>query len=138
MSLGINDVIPGETLRIAKEENVAQAYAKCDELIAKAKLGKLENRPGCDQEQTLEAMIGTVLSEVKGKVGGVCLKQPSRYNSWLLQVLKVRAVPYNSQHADQNPIDYAINVSQMVACVGQQMISGKRAPTISRAHLSFT
>ena len=43
MSLGINDVIPGEALRTAKKENVAQAYAKYDELIAKAKRGKLEN-----------------------------------------------------------------------------------------------
>ena len=84
MSLGIDDVIPGATLRIAKEENVAQAYAKCDELIAKAKLGKLENRPGCDQEQTLEAMIGTVLSEVRDKVGGICMKQLSRYNAPLI------------------------------------------------------
>jgi len=70
MSLRINDVIPGEASRTAKEENVAQAYAKCNEVIAKAKLRKLENRLGCDQEQTLEGMIGTVLSKLETKLEG--------------------------------------------------------------------
>lgn len=132
MSLGINDVIPGEALRKAKEENVAQAYAKCDELIAKAKLGKLENRPGCDQEQTLEAMIGSVLSEVRDKVGGICMKQLSRYNAPLIMATAGSKGLLHTQstgpHANHNRIGSTINVSQMVACVGQQMISGKRVP----------
>jgi hypothetical protein len=107
MSLGINDVIPGEALRKAKEENVAQAYAKCDELIAKAKLGKLENRPGCDQEQTLEAMIGSVLSEVRDKVGGICMKQLSRYNAPLIMATAgskgLCCTQNTSPHANHNP-----------------------------------
>ena len=101
MSLGINDVIPGEALRKAKEENVAQAYAKCDELIAKAKLGKLENRPGCDQEQTLEAMIGSVLSEVRDKVGGICMKQLSRYNAPLIMATAGSKGPCFTQNSSQ-------------------------------------
>lgn len=132
MSLGINDVIPGDALRKAKEENVAQAYAKCDELIAKAKLGKLENRPGCDQEQTLEAMIGSVLSEVRDKVGGICMKQLSRYNAPLIMATAgskgLYCIRNASAHTNRNHIGSTINVSQMVACVGQQMISGKRVP----------
>jgi DNA-directed RNA polymerase III subunit RPC1 len=68
-SLGINDVIPGPILSDMKHSLVEKAYADCLDLIALAKKGKLENKPGCDQEQTLEAMISSVLSQVRDKVG---------------------------------------------------------------------
>ena len=68
-SLGINDVIPGPILSGKKESLVRKAYSDCLDLIALAKKGKLENKPGCNQEQTLEAMISSVLSQVRDKVG---------------------------------------------------------------------
>lgn len=63
---------------------VEKAYADCIELISKAKLGKLENKPGCNQEQTLEAMISGVLSKVRGDVGDTCMKELSRHNAPLI------------------------------------------------------
>lgn len=68
-SLGINDVIPGPILSEKKESLVQKAYSECLDLITLAKKGKLENKPGCNQEQTLEAMISSVLSQVRDKVG---------------------------------------------------------------------
>ncbi len=68
-SLGINDVIPGPVLSSRKDDMVEEAYDKCNELIALAKKGKLENKAGCNQEQTLEAMISGVLSKVRDNVG---------------------------------------------------------------------
>lgn len=83
-SLGINDVIPGPILAEKKNEMVERAYADCQQLIQKAKFGKLENKPGCDQEQTLEAMISGVLSKVRGDVGDICMKELSRHNAPLI------------------------------------------------------
>jgi DNA-directed RNA polymerase III subunit RPC1 len=83
-SLGINDVIPGPELRSKKEDLVEKAYADCQDLIALAKKGKLENKPGCDQEQTLEAMISSVLSKVRESVGQICMKELSRQNAPLI------------------------------------------------------
>ncbi|CAE6465940.1 unnamed protein product [Rhizoctonia solani] len=114
-SLGINDVIPGPRLRAEKDRMVEEAYAECQQLIEKAKLGKLENKPGCDQEQTLEAMISGVLSKVRGDVGDICMKELSRYNAPIIM-------------ATCGSKGSTINVSQMVSCVGQQIISGKRVP----------
>jgi DNA-directed RNA polymerase III subunit RPC1 len=71
--LGINDVIPGPILSDKKDSLVEKAYADCLDLIALAKKGKLDNKPGCDQEQTLEALISSVLSQVRDKVGGIIL-----------------------------------------------------------------
>jgi DNA-directed RNA polymerase III subunit RPC1 len=67
-----------------KDQKVEKAYADCLELISKAKLGKLENKPGCNQEQTLEAMISGVLSKVRGDVGETCMKELSRHNAPLI------------------------------------------------------
>ena len=83
-SLGINDVIPGPKLRAMKEKKVEAAYAECVDLIAKAKKGLLENKPGCNQEQTLEALISAVLSKVRDEVGKVCMEELSRHNAPLV------------------------------------------------------
>ncbi|KAF8876261.1 hypothetical protein BD779DRAFT_1560988 [Infundibulicybe gibba] len=114
-SLGINDVIPGPELTKKKDILVEKAYADCLDLIAQAKKGKLENKPGCDQEQTLEALISSVLSKVREQVGQICMKELSRQNAPLIM-------------ATCGSKGSVINVSQMVACVGQQIIAGHRVP----------
>ncbi|KAA1465897.1 beta and beta-prime subunits of DNA dependent RNA-polymerase [Dentipellis sp. KUC8613] len=114
-SLGINDVIPGPILSGKKDTLVERAYAACQDLITLAKKGKLENKPGCDQEQTLEAMISSVLSKVRDEVGEICMKELSRHNAPLIM-------------ATCGSKGSVINVSQMVACVGQQIIAGHRVP----------
>ncbi|KAI5116058.1 hypothetical protein M0805_002844 [Coniferiporia weirii] len=114
-SLGINDVIPGPALSANKDKLVEAAYDTCIDLIAQAKKGKLENKPGCNQEQTLEAMISGVLSKVRDTVGDTCMKELSRHNAPLIM-------------ATCGSKGSAINVCQMVACVGQQIIAGKRVP----------
>ncbi|KAI0268359.1 beta and beta-prime subunits of DNA dependent RNA-polymerase [Gloeopeniophorella convolvens] len=110
-SLGINDVIPGPILSNKKDILVEAAYAKCQDLISLAKKGKLENKPGCDQEQTLEALISSELSKVRDEVGEICMRELSRHNAPLIM-------------ATCGSKGSVINVSQMVACVGQQIIAG--------------
>jgi len=56
-SIGIEDVQPGEELKLQKEDVVEKGYSDCDQLIAKSKAGELENQPGCNQEQTLEVSL---------------------------------------------------------------------------------
>lgn len=83
-SLGINDVIPGPRLRAMKEKKVEVAYAECVDLIAQAKKGLLENKPGCNQDQELEALISSVLSTVRDEAGKVCMEELSRHNAPLI------------------------------------------------------
>ncbi|KAJ7638316.1 hypothetical protein FB45DRAFT_902502 [Roridomyces roridus] len=115
MFLGINDVIPGPELSQKKDTLVEKAYADCQDAIQLAKKGKLENKPGCNQEQTLEAHISRLLSDVREKVGQICMKELSRQNAPLIM-------------ATCGSKGSVINVSQMVACVGQQIIAGHRVP----------
>ncbi|CCK68859.1 DNA-directed RNA polymerase III core subunit RPO31 KNAG_0B04240 [Huiozyma naganishii CBS 8797] len=114
-SIGISDVTPSSDLRDKKEEMVRFAYAKCDELIDMFKNGKLETQPGCNEEQTLEAKIGGLLSKVREEVGDVCINELDNLNAPLIM-------------ATCGSKGSTLNVSQMVAVVGQQIISGNRVP----------
>ncbi|KAI9205133.1 uncharacterized protein BJ171DRAFT_441903 [Polychytrium aggregatum] len=114
-SIGIDDVQPGEILAKQKDIKVVEAYARCDELIGQAKAGKLKLMAGCNEAQTLESEISGVLSKVRDQAAEICLKELSKYNAPLIMSL------CGSKGSK-------INVSQMVACVGQQIISGNRIP----------
>ncbi|XYA00990.1 DNA-directed RNA polymerase III subunit [Meyerozyma guilliermondii] len=114
-SIGINDVTPGTDLKRKKELMVEQAYLKCDELIDLYNRGKLETQPGCNEEQTLEAKIGGLLSKVREQVGEVCINELDSANAPLIM-------------ATCGSKGSTLNVSQMVAVVGQQIISGNRVP----------
>ncbi|KAJ3336300.1 hypothetical protein HDU93_003104, partial [Gonapodya sp. JEL0774] len=114
-SIGIDDVQPGLVLSRRKEEVVAKGYADTDELIMKSQRGELENLPGCNETQTLENKISGVLSKIRDDVGGICLAELHRHNAPIIMSL------CGSKGSK-------INVSQMVACVGQQIISGSRIP----------
>jgi len=130
-SLGINDVIPGPRLTEKKDSLIEKAYADCLDLIAKAKKGGLENKPGCDQEQTLEAMISSVLSKVREAVGNICMEELSRHNAPLIMAncgSKGSSISNPRRDLNKHVAGSVINVSQMVACVGQQIIAGRRVP----------
>ncbi|KAB8202923.1 hypothetical protein BDV34DRAFT_143405 [Aspergillus parasiticus] len=112
-SIGITDVYPSEKLLQSKHDLVETAYAQCDEVIAQYKAGTLETFPGCDELQTMENKLSGILSKVRQQAGDECIAQLSKYNSPLIM-------------ATSGSKGSSINVSQMVALVGQQIIGGQR------------
>ncbi|CAF0881239.1 unnamed protein product [Adineta ricciae] len=115
-SIGLIDVTPGENLMKAKRSLVSEGYDKCNTYIRQLQEGKLQLQPGCSAEQTLEALILKELSDVRESAGKLCLQELQRSsNSPLIMAI--------SGSKGSN-----INISQMVACVGQQAISGSRVP----------
>ena len=129
-SLGINDVIPGRELTAQKDSLIEKAYSVCLDNIAEAKKGLLKNKPGCNQEQTLESVISRTLSDVREAVGKICMKELSRHNAPLIMATcgsKGRYLFHRLVHR-LTAVGSVINVCQMVACVGQQIIAGHRVP----------
>ncbi|KAL0218618.1 hypothetical protein P9112_004271 [Eukaryota sp. TZLM1-RC] len=114
-SIGVGDVSPSDRLELLKEDLLIQGYKHCDELISKFLSGDLIPQPGCNAEQTLEAQINGTLSQIREDVGKVCLKELHHTNAPLIMAV------CGSKGS-------TINISQMVACVGQQTVSGGRAP----------
>uniref|UniRef100_H2ZH13 DNA-directed RNA polymerase subunit n=1 Tax=Ciona savignyi TaxID=51511 RepID=H2ZH13_CIOSA len=114
-SIGIGDVTPGEGLLQAKHQLLTEGYKKCDEFILALSRGKLPSQPGCTPEQTLEAVILKELSVIRDYAGKACLKEMDKSNTPLIMAICGSKGSF-------------INISQMIACVGQQAIGGNRVP----------
>lgn len=114
-SIGIGDVTPGKQLISEKEKLVKDGYTKCSDYIQSFKEGKLTTQPGCTAEETLEAVILKELSVIRESAGKVCKRELHHTNSPLIMALCGSKGSF-------------INISQMIACVGQQAISGRRIP----------
>jgi DNA-directed RNA polymerase III subunit RPC1 len=114
-SIGISDVYPAAALTTRKNQLIETASDACDVLIRQFKEGKLEKATGCNLEETLENAISGILSRVRQQAGDYCTETLSKWNSPLIM-------------AKSGSKGSSINVAQMVALVGQQIIGGKRVP----------
>lgn len=114
-SIGIGDVTPARGLLKAKEQLVDDGYQKCQSFIEQLNEGKLKAQPGCTEEETLEAVMLRELSTIRDYAGKACRKELSRHNAPLIMALSGSKGSF-------------LNISQMIACVGQQAIAGRRVP----------
>ncbi|KCV73369.1 DNA-directed RNA polymerase III subunit RPC1 [Fonticula alba] len=112
-SIGIDDVRPGARLVQMKDQLVMAGYGKCAEYIKEFQNNTLQLAPGCTAEQTLEAKMTGELSKIRDDAGQICLNELDRYNSPMVMAIS------GSKGSK-------INISQMIACVGQQVVSGAR------------
>lgn len=114
-SIGIDDVSPAPRLEAEKAAAVQNGYARSLEYIAKFNKGQLELEPGCDADTSLENVVTGVLNSIREKAAAACMNGLHPTNSPLIM----------SQCGSKGS---PINIAQMVACVGQQSVGGKRAP----------
>jgi DNA-directed RNA polymerase III subunit RPC1 len=114
-SVGIGDVTPGLKLVEKKQSLVEKAYAAAEDIIKSYSVGMLKKAAGCDEERTMENQISGLLNRVRQDTGKTCIQELSRHNSPLIM-------------ATSGSKGSEINVAQMVAVVGQQIIGGARVP----------
>ncbi len=102
-SIGIGDVTPGARLIEEKRKLVMSGYNKCFEMLS---------RPS----ETLESSEGAVLkalSDIRDSAGKLCVQELYPTNTPLIMAQSGSKGSY-------------INISHMIACVGQQALNGKR------------
>jgi len=114
-SIGIGDVTPSEELQSQKAAIIEEGYAAVTAMIKEYSLGSIECLPGMDQEGSLETQIQTRLSEIRSAAGNACVNNLHHLNA--TRVMEQAGSKGSS-----------INIAQMVACVGQQVVSGSRIP----------
>ncbi|KAK7517511.1 hypothetical protein IWZ03DRAFT_173824 [Phyllosticta citriasiana] len=112
-SIGVSDVTPGRKLVERKTKLINDAYVEAKHVVELFNSGKLERAPGCDEEMSMENKISGILNKVRGEAGDICFSELTNWNSPLIMA-KCGSKGSN------------INVAQMVACVGQQIIGGAR------------
>ena len=114
-SVGINDVQAAGNLMERKDVLIDKAYQDVEDMIALSQHGNLEAQAGCNEDETLENKISGTLNKVREEAGHICVDELPKSNAPLIM-------------ATSGSKGSFINVSQMVACVGQQIISSKRIP----------
>ncbi|ESQ42341.1 hypothetical protein EUTSA_v10012446mg [Eutrema salsugineum] len=114
-SLGIDDVQPGEELREEREKIINKGYEDCGLKIRDFNEGRLQLKAGLDTAKSLESDITGILNRIREATGKLCMEGLHWRNSPLIM----------SQCGSKGS---PINISQMVACVGQQTVNGHRAP----------
>ncbi|PSC73949.1 DNA-directed RNA polymerase III subunit rpc1-like isoform X2 [Micractinium conductrix] len=114
-SIGIDDVTPKERLLKAKAATLETGYGKCGDFITQHRKGLIDLAPGCDADESLENAVTGVLNNIREAAAKVCMNTLHYHNSPLIM----------SQCGSKGS---PINIAQMVACVGQQSVGGKRAP----------
>ncbi|CAK0785283.1 hypothetical protein CVIRNUC_008489 [Coccomyxa viridis] len=114
-SIGVDDVIPLPRLSQEVADVTSSSYEACQELIASYRMGKLQLMPGCDEDQSLELEILGVLNQIRTTASERCMEMLQRHNAPLIM----------SQCGSKGS---PVNIAQMVTCVGQQVVGGKRCP----------
>jgi DNA-directed RNA polymerase III subunit RPC1 len=117
-SIGISDVTPSESLTKKKAKLVSDADAKCIAFITQYKNGELAQEAGASPEQTVESLLESTLSAVRDAAGKLCIDELTAHEKHNAPLMMTQCGSKGSK----------INIAQMIACVGQQTVSGSRVP----------
>ncbi|EPB71453.1 RNA polymerase Rpb1, domain 5 [Ancylostoma ceylanicum] len=124
-SVGVGDVTPSAELSREKAFLLSEGYQKCHDYIAKLDSGQLIAQPGCTGEETLESLILHELSYIRDRAGKACMDNLSNIKIMSFSNARHNAALVMAICGSKGSF---INISQMIACVGQQAISGHRPP----------
>lgn len=112
-SIGIGDVHPSQALLQRRDKLVRTAEDQSARYIEQFDKGLLERKPGLDMEQTLEDTVAGILTGVREDAGKACFAELSRRNT---PIIMARCGSKGSN----------LNVAQMIATVGQQILANER------------
>lgn len=114
-SIGIGDCIADPATYYSIQQSIKEAKEKVLDVIEKAHNDKLVPTPGNTLRQTFENHVNKILNEARDDTGSAAQKSLSEFNNFKAMVV---AGSKGSK----------INISQVIACVGQQNVEGKRIP----------
>ncbi|XP_059081445.1 DNA-directed RNA polymerase II subunit RPB1-like [Tigriopus californicus] len=114
-SIGIGDTIADPQTYADIIATIKKAKDEVIEVIHKAHSDELEATPGNTLRQTFENQVNRILNDARDKTGGSAKRSLTEFNNFKVMVVA------GSKGSD-------INVSQVIACVGQQNVEGKRIP----------
>lgn len=114
-SVGISDLIADSTTNKNIEEVITDKKKSVKILIDNTHLGIFENKSGKTNVEEFETQVNEVLGQALTQAGRIGLQSLNEDNRF---VLMVKAGSKGSE----------INISQMVSCLGQQQVDGKRVP----------
>jgi len=114
-SVGVSDLIADEKTRKDMEEVIKQKKQQIEQIILQVHMDLFTNNTGKTNQEEFESRIFAILNKAvdeAGKLGENSLAEENRL------ICMIRAGSKGS----------TVNIAQMIACVGQQNVEGKRTP----------
>ena len=112
-TVGVSDIIarPDTKQRISK--TLETQLKKVKRLVLDSQVGLLKSQPGKTMQESFEAQVNQQLNDARDKSGNIALEDLASANR-LRNMVQAGSKGNN------------INISQIMACVGQQNVEGKR------------
>ena len=114
-SVGISDLIADDNTNQAIAQIITSKKKDVHSLIDQTHLGIFENKTGKTNEEEIETQINNILKQLTAESGKIGRNSLSANNRFLIMV---------NAGSKGSPL----NISQMISCLGQQNVDGKRIP----------
>jgi len=112
-SVGISDLIANKATNTQIVDVITKKKTEVKNLIDQVHLGIFENKTGKSNEAEFEAKVSNILNTATNDAGKIGINSLNAANRFVGLVLS------GSKGSD-------LNISQMISCLGQQAIEGKR------------
>tara|TARA_B100001758_G_scaffold246308_1_gene261087 strand:+ start:8223 stop:12701 length:4479 start_codon:yes stop_codon:yes gene_type:complete len=114
-SVGISDLIADDATKGKISHVILEKKNDVKKLIDETHLGIFENSTGQSNQEEFETQVNNILNEANSKAGKIGKESLDKNNRFVIMV-----------NAGSKGSD--INISQMISCLGQQNVNGKRIP----------
>jgi DNA-directed RNA polymerase beta' subunit len=114
-SVGISDLISDNKTNQNIIQRITEKKNQVKTLIDQIQLGIFQNDTGKTNEQEFETQVNNILNQASAEAGKIGLESLDKNNRF---VIMVNAGSKGSE----------LNISQMISCLGQQNVDGKRIP----------
>ncbi|GKZ01276.1 hypothetical protein MPSEU_001078600 [Mayamaea pseudoterrestris] len=114
-SIGVCDTVADDATMLQIESTIDKAKKQVQDLVRQGQLGELEIQPGRTMIESFEQLVNKVLNTARDHAGKSAQSSLDETNS-------VKAMVTCGSKGS------FINISQIIACVGQQNVEGKRIP----------
>ena len=114
-SVGISDLIADTETNTEIVDAISKKKNDVRSLIDQIHLGIFDNKTGKTNEQEFETKVNNILNKASMEAGKIGRKSLSKDNRFVIMV-----------NAGSKGSD--LNISQMISCLGQQNVDGKRIP----------
>ncbi len=114
-SVGISDLISDDKTKQEIIDVVTKKKTDVKNLIDQIQIGVFENNTGKTNEEEFETQVNNILNQASSEAGKIGREKLSKNNRF---VIMVNAGSKGSE----------LNISQMISCLGQQNVDGKRIP----------
>lgn len=112
-SIGIDDVTPSPRMLNIKKVILEAGQKQAAEQITLYNTGRIKLKPGCDALQSLESEVNGILGKIRENCGKEAQSALNHRNAPLCM----------AQCGSKGSL---LNISQMIACLGQQSVGGSR------------